>query len=191
MISSRVFVGCRASLACLLCFVILGSVRTVTQFVAAPGPVDSLPLPNPPEAHSPIVLAAVNDPSTGRAAFLFKGREVPPVIRAAPGEEIRLTYVNAMSTDSHETCIDGPCKNMTNLHFHGLHVSPAAPQDDVLTMMALPGQSLQYIVKIPLDQPPGLYWYHTHPHGESYQQDLDGMSGAMVIDGMERYVLEL
>jgi suppressor of ftsI len=46
-------------------------------------------------------------------------------------------------------------------------------------------------VNIPINQPPGLYWYHTHPHGESYQQDLDGMSGAIVIDGMEGYVPEL
>ena len=67
----------------------------------------------------------------------------------------------------------------------------AAPQDDVLTMMAMPGQSLHYIVNIPMDQPPGLYWYHTHPHGESYQQSLDGMSGAIVIDGIERYVPEV
>jgi FtsP/CotA-like multicopper oxidase with cupredoxin domain len=81
--------------------------------------------------------------------------------------------------------------NMTNLHFHGLHVSPDAPQDDVIDMMAMPGQTLHYVVNIPLDQPPGLYWYHPHPHGESYQQDLDGMSGAIVIDGMERYVPEL
>jgi FtsP/CotA-like multicopper oxidase with cupredoxin domain len=81
--------------------------------------------------------------------------------------------------------------NMTNLHFHGLHVSPDAPQDDVITMMAMPGQVLHYTVNIPLDQPPGLYWYHTHPHGESYQQDLDGMSGAIVIDGMEHYVPEV
>jgi FtsP/CotA-like multicopper oxidase with cupredoxin domain len=81
--------------------------------------------------------------------------------------------------------------NMTNLHSHGLHVSPNAPQDDVITMMALPGQSLHYLVNIPLDQPPGLYWYHTHPHGESYRQDLDGISGAIVIDGMERYVPEI
>jgi len=81
--------------------------------------------------------------------------------------------------------------NMTNLHFHGLHVSPAAPQDDVISMMAMPGQTLHYVVDIPLDQPPGLYWYHTHPHGESYQQDLDGMSGAIVIDGIERYLPEL
>jgi FtsP/CotA-like multicopper oxidase with cupredoxin domain len=81
--------------------------------------------------------------------------------------------------------------NMTNLHFHGLHVSPDAPQDDVLTMMAMPGDSLHYDVNVPLDQPPGLYWYHTHAHEESYQQGLDGMSGAIVIGGIERYVPEV
>jgi len=146
---------------------------------------------DPPGTRSPVSLKAINDPHTGKAAFSFDEREDPPVIRANPGEEIHLTYTNAMSTHSQEHCVDGPCMNMTNLHFHGLHVSPDAPQDDVITMMAMPGQSLHYTVNIPPDQPPGLYWYHTHPHGESYQQDLDGMSGAIVIDGMERYVPEV
>jgi suppressor of ftsI len=148
-------------------------------------------LPELPEARSPFKLQAVNDPHTGKGAFSYDGREIPPVIRAAPGEKIRLTYVNQMSPASQELCVDGPCRNMTNLHFHGLHVSPDAPQDDVISMMAMPGQSLQYVVDIPLDQPPGLYWYHTHPHGESYQQSLDGMSGAIVIDGIDRYLPEL
>jgi suppressor of ftsI len=175
------------SVACLMCSAVLGSLPLAAQIAATPSRTSPL-VSNPPEARSPIVLTAINDPHTGKAAFSFQGREDPPVIRASPGEDIRLTYVNAMSTDSHERCIDGPCMNMTNLHFHGLHVSPDAPQYDVITMVAMPGQSLHYIVNIPLDQPPGLYWYHPHPHGESYQQDLDGMSGAIVIDGIERYV---
>jgi suppressor of ftsI len=148
-------------------------------------------LSDPPETRSPFVLRAINDPDTGKAAFSFAGQEDPPVIRARPGEDIRLTYINGMSTHSQEKCVDGPCMNMTNLHFHGLHVSPNAPQDDAITMMSMPGQSLRYVVNIPLDQPPGLYWYHTHPHGESYRQSEDGMSGAIVIDGMERYVPEI
>jgi suppressor of ftsI len=149
------------------------------------------PVSDLPQVRSPFLLLAITDPQTGKAAFSFAGEEVAPVIRTSPGKDIRLTYRNEMSTHSREHCIDGPCMNMTNLHFHGLHVSPNAPQDDVLTMMAMPGQSLRYVVKIPPDQPPGLYWYHTHPHGESYQQSLDGMSGAIVIDGMERYVPEI
>ena len=182
----------RNFLAFLACFGLFCSVQLEAQgrlsAITVSKPVR---LSDPPETRSPVSLKAINDPRTGKAAFSFEGHEDPPVIRANPGEDIRLTYTNAMSTHSQEHCVDGPCMNMTNLHFHGLHVSPDAPQDDVITMMAMPGQSLHYIVNIPLDQAPGLYWYHTHPHGESYQQDLDGMSGAIVIDGMERYVPEV
>src|SRR5438132_10766667 len=81
--------------------------------------------------------------------------------------------------------------DMTNLHFHWLTVSPDAPQGDVLSMLAMPGQILHYSVEIPRNQPPGLFWYHTHPHGESHRQVLDGMSGAIVIEGMERYAPEV
>src|SRR5260370_32634889 len=149
------------------------------------------PLPDPPQVVSPFELRAINDPTTGKGAFVFEGHEVPPVVRAVPGGTIQLEYINQMSTHSREVCVDGPCMNMTNLHFHGLHVSPDAPGDDVLAMMAMPGQSLHYTVDIPAGQPPGLSWYPTHPHGESYQQDLDGMSGAIVINGMDRYYPEI
>jgi suppressor of ftsI len=189
MISCRISNPLYIALTRIACIVMVGSITMSAQVVDPAGRSDIVA--NPPEAHSPIDLSAINDPHTGKAAFSFDGREVPPVIRALPGEDIRITYANTMSDHSHETCIDGPCMNMTNLHFHGLHVSPDSPQDDVISMMAMPGQTLHYVVSIPLDQPPGLYWYHTHPHGESYQQDLDGMSGAIVIDGIERYIPEL
>src|ERR1700719_1762627 len=80
---------------------------------------------------------------------------------------------------------------MSNLHFHGLHVSPKRPQDDVLTMMSMPGETLDYKVVVPVYSPPGLYWYHTHPHGESARQTFDGMSGAIVVEGIDRYYPEL
>jgi suppressor of ftsI len=149
------------------------------------------PLPNIPSATSPVTLTAVNDPVTGLGAFSFAGHEIPPVLHVSPGAILRVNYRDGMSTHSHEICVDGPCTNMTNLHFHGLHVSPEAPQDDAISMMASPGQTLRYKVVVPRDQPPGLYWYHTHPHGESYQQDLDGMSGALIVDGIERYAPEV
>lgn len=185
MITYRTVEVGRRVLACLMYLGLLSGVRLMAQ-----GRAQSV-VSNPPDARSPLVLKAINDPQTGKGAFSFDGREIPPVIRASPGEDIRLTYVNEMSTHSQERCADGPCTNMTNLHFHGLHVSPNAPQDDVISMMAMPGQLLHYVVNIPLDQPPGLYWYHTHPHGESARQSLDGMSGAIVIEGMEHYVPEI
>jgi FtsP/CotA-like multicopper oxidase with cupredoxin domain len=110
------------------------------------------PLPDPPQVVTSFELQAINDPATGKGAFVFEGHEVPPVVRAVPGGVIQLEYVNQMSRSSSEVCVDGPCMNMTNLHFHGLHVSPDAPGDDVLTMMAMPGESLHYTVDIPADQ---------------------------------------
>jgi FtsP/CotA-like multicopper oxidase with cupredoxin domain len=85
----------------------------------------------------------------------------------------------------------------TNLHFHGLSVAPTpcgpsvAPGDDVITtyfapkdMRATSPDSCRtaYEVRIPENQPPGLYWYHTHFHGESEAQTLLGLSGAIVIE---------
>jgi suppressor of ftsI len=123
----------------------------------------------------------------GKNSFYFDGQPNAPTLRLSPGDQLKINYVNDLPTNPHESCAITPCMNMTNLHFHGLTVSPDAPQDDVLNMMAMPGQSLRYTVQIPKDHPPGLYWYHTHPHGESYRQALDGMSGAVVIEGIESY----
>ena len=163
-------------------------------FLPALGRAQTVPLPEPPQVRATqhvvsLTLHAVNE--NGRDAFAFDGASVAPVIRASPGDVLKITYINDLPSKSSETCAVNPCMNMTNLHFHGLTVSPEAPQDDVLGMMAMPGQVLHYSVKIPRDHPPGLFWYHTHPHGESHRQVLDGMSGAIVIEGMERYVSEL
>src|ERR1700688_2371669 len=146
---------------------------------------------NPPEVHakhhtlSLTLHAAVA--SDGKNSFYFDGQPTAPTLRVSPGDQLKITYINDLPTKPKEACAITPCMDMTNLHFHGLTVSPDAPQDDVLSMMAGPGQTLHYTVQIPKDHPPGLYWYHTHPHGESHRQALDGMSGAIVIEGIESY----
>jgi suppressor of ftsI len=148
-------------------------------------------LPELPQATTPVTLEAATDPVTGKSEFRYRGNNTPPVIRVQPGTTLNVEYKNELAAQSSEECVGHPCMNMTNLHFHGLHVSPKAPQDDSLGMMASPGETLHYSVQVPPQEPPGLYWYHTHPHGESYVQDLDGMSGAIVVDGIERYVPEV
>src|SRR3984893_12848939 len=170
----------------------LGSFRwiTICLLVAAARGQDRI-LPELPRATSPVTLVAASDPVTGKSEFRYRDKNIPPVIRGRPGSVLNVEYKNELATPSKEECVGHPCMQMTNLHFHGLHVSPNAPQDDALDMMASPGETLHYSVQVPLQQPPGLYWYHTHPHGESYVQDLDGMSGAIVVDGIERYVPEV
>jgi FtsP/CotA-like multicopper oxidase with cupredoxin domain len=143
---------------------------------------------NPPELLShPLELRANNHTLSltlhaaiahdGKNSFYFDGQPVAPTLRLSPGDQLKITYVNDLPAKPPGTCLAGPCMDMTNLHFHGLAVSPDAPQDDVLDMKAMPGQALRYTVQIPNDHSPGLYWYHTHPHGESYRKRLTACLG--------------
>jgi suppressor of ftsI len=167
-------------------------------------PSGPIPLPSLPEVRGQggvvdLTLRAVTAPD-GRDQYEYQGRPVPPVIRIAPGGRMNVTLVNAMSVHTNETVTAScwtmppgpakaiPCMQMTNLHFHGMQVSPEFPQDDVLTMMAHPGETLHYSVAVPAWESPGLYWYHPHPHGESDKQLLDGMSGAIIVEGIDRVV---
>jgi len=89
----------------------------------------------PPEVRSDHHVAALTlhavRGTDGRNSFAFNGQRVPPIIRVSPGDILKITYVNDLPRPSGEQCSVGPCMNMTNLHFHGLGVSPKAPADDV------------------------------------------------------------
>ncbi|HLW88458.1 MAG TPA: multicopper oxidase domain-containing protein [Terriglobales bacterium] len=75
----------------------------------------------------------------------------------------------------------------TNVHFHGLNVSPVCHQDDVLTTLIQPGTpGFAFKIPIPKDEPPGLYWYHPHIHGFTEFQVNGGAAGALVVEGMEK-----
>jgi suppressor of ftsI len=167
-----------------------GWIATIGLLVATTSGQDRI-LPELPQTGTPVTLVAASNPTSGKSEFRYQGNNIPPVIRVQPGSVLNVEYKNEFAAQSKEDCVGHPCMQMTNLHFHGLHVSPNSPQDDVLTMIASPGETLHYSVQIPPQQPPGLYWYHTHSHGESYIQDLDGMSGAIVVEGIDRYLPEV
>jgi FtsP/CotA-like multicopper oxidase with cupredoxin domain len=78
----------------------------------------------------------------------YNGQYVGPTLHLVPGEHVELTLVNRLAT-------------ATNLHFHGLHVSPSGSSDNP-SISVLPGRSFTYHLAIPLDQPPGTFWYHDH-----------------------------
>lgn len=120
---------------------IVSALLLVTS-VSAPQPV----LGDLPEVRGPFTLVAAYDATTGHNAFGYNGDTVPPVIRVLPGSAIKLHYVNKLPVLSDEMCAVARCTNMTNLHFHGLHVSPRPPQDNVLTMMAMPGEALDCLL---------------------------------------------
>ena len=94
----------------------------------------------------------------------------------------------------------------TNLHYHGSHVSPQEHQDFVLLELkpasAKPMQgaapehgahgayskveygSYDYLIpEFGPEQPEGTQWYHPHKHGSTSVQMLNGMAGALIVDG--------
>jgi FtsP/CotA-like multicopper oxidase with cupredoxin domain len=69
----------------------------------------------------------------------------------------------------------------TNLHVHGLHVSPKGNSDNVFVHVE-EGETFRYEYEIPPDHPAGTFWYHPHLHGLVADQLFGGMAGAIVIE---------
>lgn len=68
----------------------------------------------------------------------------------------------------------------TNLHVHGLHVTPKGQGDNVLLDIQA-GMSNTYTYHIPRDMPHGAYWYHSHLHTLGTPQTYYGMAGLIEI----------
>jgi FtsP/CotA-like multicopper oxidase with cupredoxin domain len=103
----------------------------------------------------------------------FNGRLVGPTLHVRPGDTIEVTFRNATPQD-------------TNIHFHGMHVSPKGDGDNVFRRFRA-GTTVHTQVTLPLDHSPGTYWYHAHFHGLTEPQLMGGMSGLIVVEGLERY----
>ena len=116
-----------------------------------------------------------------------------PTVVMAPGQTVRFKLHNRLKPLPAEQCattdINAPrprgCFNDTNLHSHGLWVSPAGNSDNVLISIK-PGVDFEYEYNIPIDHPAGTFWYHPHQHGATAMQVASGMAGALVVEG-ERY----
>jgi len=95
---------------------------------------------------------------------------VPPTLVVRPGDTIFLKLNNFIDQD-------------TNLHYHGMNVSPLEPGDNVFLTIA-PGDTFDYEVHVPAEHPEGLFYYHPHMHGLTEFQVGSGMSGALIVDGI-------
>jgi len=121
-----------------------------------------------------------------------------PTIRVNPGDTISLNLSNKIRSvptqpmPVHGSPGDSACQgsmtaSSTNLHFHGLNVPPKCHQDEVIFTLVNPGDPpFHYKTTIPRNEPPGLYWYHPHPHGMTQVQVMGGASGAIIVEGMEK-----
>jgi FtsP/CotA-like multicopper oxidase with cupredoxin domain len=109
----------------------------------------------------------------GRKAttFAYNGSVPGPTLRLRPGDRLRVRLVNELPQG-------------TNLHTHGLLVSPEGNADNVFIHIE-PGGSFDYEYQLPDDHPPGLYWYHPHLHELVADQLFAGMYGAIIVEDPE------
>ena len=131
----------------------------------------------------------------------------PFLIQASPGDTIRFDLVNQLTsadTINNDPLISPAESVETNVHFHGLIVSPhsnspsatpcALPGDYVFTQTD-PGATSRYRVDIPATlpgrllgatnaptaYPSGLTWFHAHIHGKTMDDIASGQAGLVSI----------
>jgi len=98
---------------------------------------------------------------------------------------MNMTLSNDATTSTSSACNGAMGTSVTNIHFHGTNIAPVCGQDEVVHTLVQPGQSFDYNVTIPTTEPPGLYWYHPHPHGISEGQVQGGATGALIVEGLQ------
>ncbi|GAA1253520.1 multicopper oxidase CueO [Pseudonocardia aurantiaca] len=175
----------RFKLTCIAAAAILAAAVVVSCSVGGPSPTASAqaetPLTDPPEivsqngvlrAQIVVEMKPVDVAGRNLLALTYNGKFMPPTLRFRPGDRMELALENRLGEN-------------TNLHVHGLHVSPAGNSDNIFLHIH-PGQTFHYSYQFPENLQPGTYWYHPHPHPTSAPQVAGGMSGIIIVDGLKQ-----
>ena len=157
-----------------------GGAGLIWTLTTRPAPVTGSDLTQPPEERSTngqlqvrLEAAPGQILLAGRqaAALGYNGGIPGPTLRVRPGDVLKIGLVNKLT-------------QATNLHVHGLHVSPEGNGDNVFVSVD-PGGTFDYEYKLPEDHPPGVYWYHPHHHGMVADQIFAGLFGAIIVEDPE------
>jgi FtsP/CotA-like multicopper oxidase with cupredoxin domain len=152
-------------------------------------------------------LTAVDSQGLTRFCFVTNAGVQAPTLRVNPGDQLIIHFQNLLPpssssgdnmagmkmtlardepiTSTTPACNGTMSPSATNIHFHGTNAAPVCGQDEVVHTLVQPGQSFDYNVQIPANEPPGLYWYHPHPHGFSEGQVQGGATGALIVEGLQ------
>ena len=102
--------------------------------------------------------------------LLSYNQQIPgPRLEARPGDQVRIRATNRLSAP-------------TNLHYHGLHISPKGSADNIFLKLS-PGESYIYEFTIPKNHYSTTAYYHPHFHGYVAQQVFGGLGGIFVVRG--------
>jgi FtsP/CotA-like multicopper oxidase with cupredoxin domain len=120
-----------------------------------------------------------------------------PTLHVSPGDRLTVNVINTLpqpvpssilQVTTPGTILCGAAiqdASSMNIHYHGTNTSPGCHGDDVIHTMVNAGQTFTYNLQFPMDEPPGLYWYHPHVHGNAEGAVLGGASGAIVVSGIQ------
>ena len=133
----------------------------------------------------------------GRTLFCYEtpdGLE-SPTLHVQPGDLVTIDLTNMLppGANPHPVFASGgaACRDnlMTdtsvNMHFHGLNISPKCHSDETIHTLVNSGETFTYKLKIPENEPPGLYWYHPHVHEIASPAVQGGATGVIVVEGIE------
>jgi L-ascorbate oxidase len=137
-------------------------------------------------------------------------------LQLSPGDSLKVRLVNQLPPLPDDAYARAPGEafltlNPTNLHLHGLLVSPRYATAEDMTWgdnvfvynfnsangrpalnSNLHGTALydvvDYSVAIPSSHPSGLYWFHPHIHGISQDQVAAGLSGIVTVGQVSDYL---
>lgn len=116
-----------------------------------------------------------------------------PTLYVAPGGTLTVNVTNNTPAGINPMTIDDACfdpvmdSSSVNIHYHGTNTSPACGHDEVIKTVINSGESYTYQLNFPADEPPGMYWYHPHVHGNSDPHVMGGATGALVVMGIETF----
>jgi FtsP/CotA-like multicopper oxidase with cupredoxin domain len=122
----------------------------------------------------------------------------PLLVTASPGDTLRFDVVNQLAGSE-------PIQGVVNLHTHGLIVSPrpCTPLSDYSFVGAMPGSTTSYRIDIPATlpgymfgtqatpaaYPSGLNWFHSHLHGRTAADVMQGQSGMLYVGDLRADLL--
>jgi FtsP/CotA-like multicopper oxidase with cupredoxin domain len=124
--------------------------------------------------------AQVNVNGTWATLLTYNGLFPGPTIRARRGEPLRVQLRNLLPFTTEKNIL-GHTKSITNLHTHGLHVSPEPPADSMAVQLK-PGEIYDYVYDLGKEEPGHLNFYHPHVHGVVAEQYWGGLAGPLVME---------